>query len=214
MRHHVDGVRIAIGIHPQIVPTLSPSEIAAGQCDALVTTIADVQSRTPGTLLAVGECGLDGATGNMDLQISEFRQQIQAARVLRLPLVVHVLRAHHIAAKILRQERAHEIGGIMHSYSGGPELIKTYQDLGFAFSFAGPVTYPGSRRPLNAAKAVPDALLLVETDAPDQTPTPLRGRCEPAHVVHVIAAIAAARATSVAHIAQLTAANARRILSW
>jgi TatD DNase family protein len=211
------GIRVALGIHPQIVPELSEHEVKQGQCDALVAAISAISSQT---VLAVGECGLDGGTANMDLQLEVFRQQIRAARILRMPLVVHVLRAHHLAPAILKQERAQEIGGIMHSYSGGTDLIRVYQDLGFAFSFAGPVTYPGSRRPLAAAKAVPDSLLLVETDAPDQLPVPLessipRGtRCEPSHIIHVVEAIARARNCSLADLAALTTANTRRILRW
>jgi TatD DNase family protein len=100
----------------------------------------------------------------------------------------------------------------MHSYSGGADLVPIYRDLGFAFSFAGPVTYPGSRRPVAAARAVPAELLLAETDAPDQAPAPWRGgRCEPAHVAAVVQGLAAARGVEASEIAALTAANARRL---
>jgi len=89
-----------------------------------------------------------------------------------------------------------------------------YRDLGLAFSFAGPVTYGNARRPLAAARAVPDRLLLAETDAPDQAPEPHRGgRSEPAFVAEVIAGLAAARGASTAEIAELTTANARRIFA-
>ena len=100
---------------------------------------------------------------------------IRAARGSRSPLVVHVLRAHDLAPRVLREERAHEVGGVMHSYSGGADLVPVYRDLGFAFSFAGPVTYANARRPLEAVRAVPAELLLVETDAPDQAPAKHRG---------------------------------------
>jgi TatD DNase family protein len=103
----------------------------------------------------------------------------------------------------------------MHSYSGGAELVPVYRDLGFAFSFAGPVTYDNARRPVEAARAVPDELLLAETDAPDQAPAPHRGgRSEPAYLPHVIAGLAAARGASVEHVAALTAANARRLFGF
>jgi TatD DNase family protein len=123
-----------------------------------------------------------------------FRLQIALARELRLPLLVHILRAHDVAPRLLAEERAGEVGGILHSYSGGEELVPIYRDLGFHFSFAGPVTYARARRPVAAARAVPDELLLAETDAPDQTPEPYRGRrCEPAFVREVVAGLAAAR---------------------
>ena len=92
--------------------------------------------------------------------------------------------------------------------------MPVYRDLGLAFSFAGPVTYGNARRPIAAARAVPDALLLAETDAPDQAPHPHRGgRSEPALVAAVIAGLAAARGATTAEIAALTTANARRIFA-
>jgi TatD DNase family protein len=104
---------------------------------------------------------------------------------------------------------------VLHSYSGGAALVPVYADLGLAFSFAGPVGYPGARRPVEAARAVPDEQLLAETDAPDQTPAPNRGqRCEPAHLVSVIEALAAARAATPERIAELTARNAQRLFRF
>ena len=186
-------VRIALGIHPQIVPELAPGERAL-TAEALARAARDAGA------LAIGECGLDGATGERELQEELLRIHVRAARLAQLPLVVHVLRAH-------------DVGGVMHSYSGGADLVPVYRDLGFAFSFAGPVTYANARRPLEAVRAVPAELLLVETDAPDQAPASHRGgRSEPAFVVEIVAAIAVA--TGRADIAAVTAANARRVLAW
>lgn len=199
-------VRIALGIHPQIVPELDPSERA-------LTPEALAQAARDAGALAIGECGLDGATGERELQEDLLRRHVRAARLAQLPLVVHVLRAHDLAPRVLREERAHEVGGVMHSYSGGAELVPIYRDLGFAFSFAGPVTYDNARRPLEAVRAVPADLLLVETDAPDQAPAKHRGgRSEPAFVAEIVAAIAAA--TGRDDIATVTTANARRLLRW
>jgi TatD DNase family protein len=199
-------VRIALGIHPQIVPDLAADERAL-TAEALAKAARDANA------VAIGECGLDGATGSHELQEELLRMQIRAARLAQLPLVVHVLRAHDLAPRVLREERAHEVGGVMHSYSGGADLVAVYRDLGFAFSFAGPVTYENARRPLEAVRAVPAELLLVETDAPDQAPAKHRGgRSEPAFVVEIISAIA--EATGRADIAAVTTANARRIFSW
>ena len=199
-------VRIALGIHPQIVPDLDPSERA-------LTPEALAQAARDAGALAIGECGLDGATGERELQEDLLRRHVRAARLAQLPLVVHVLRAHDLAPRVLREERAHEVGGVMHSYSGGADLVPIYRDLGFAFSFAGPVTYENARRPLEAVRAVPPDLLLVETDAPDQAPAKHRGgRSEPAFVAEIVAAISAA--TGRDDIAAVTTANARRLLRW
>jgi TatD DNase family protein len=123
-----------------------------------------------------------------------------------------VLRAHDAAPRILREEGP--IAGVLHSYSGGAELVPVYRDLGLAFSFAGPVSYPNARRPVEAARAIPADLLLVETDAPDQAPEGHRGgRSEPAFLPAVIAALATARGVTPAEIRELTTANARRVFA-
>jgi TatD DNase family protein len=199
-------VRVALGIHPQIVPELAPDEVPADLPDALARAIEASGA------VAVGECGLDGKTGDRERQEQLFRAHIRAARAVGRPLVVHVLRAHDAAPRILREERAHEVGGVLHSYSGGADLVPVYRALGLSFSFAGPVTYDRARKPLAAARVVPDDLLLAETDAPDQAPAPYRGgRSEPAHLPAVIGGLAAARGRPAREIADLTTENARRL---
>jgi len=199
-RERARGVRIAIGVHPQIVPELDAAERALDLEAAIVDAVA-----TTGAI-AVGECGLDGGTGEHDLQETILRAHVRAARAVRRPLVIHVLRAHDAALRVLRDERAGDVGGVLHAYSGGADLVAPYRALGLAFSFAGPVTFANARRPIAAARVVPDELLLVETDAPDQSPEGHRA---------VIAGLAAARGTDAATIATLTAANARaRFATW
>lgn len=195
-RRH-EGVKFAIGVHPQVVPDEDRIH-------------PDALARSADGAIAIGETGLDGATENMDAQVAMFRAHIRAARARKLPLIVHVLRAHDLAPKILREEQADEVGGVIHSYSGGADLVPVYADLGFAFGVAGPITYPNARRPIEAARAIPEALLVVETDSPDQSP--VRGqRNEPANLVAVVAALAAARGRSIEEIEALTTANACRI---
>ncbi|MEZ4399548.1 MAG: TatD family hydrolase [Kofleriaceae bacterium] len=137
---------------------------------------------------------------------------MRAARELGLPVVLHVVRAHDVAPRILREERVADVGGVIHSFSGPADLVPVYLRLGLALSFAGAVTWPGARRPVGAARAVPDDHLLAETDAPDQAPTPRRGgRNEPAFLGDVIAGLAAARGQAPAAVAATTAAAARRV---
>jgi TatD DNase family protein len=205
-RYAADGVRGAFGIHPQIVPELDADELAGDLTARLVEAARDA--------CAIGECGLDGATPAHDLQEQIFRAHLRAARETGKPLVIHVLRAHDAAPRLLREEGP--VTGVLHSYSGGADLVPVYRDLGLAFSLAGPVTYPNARRPIAAARAIPDELLLAETDAPDQAPARHRGRrSEPAFVADVVAGLAAARVASAPDIAALTTANARRIFdAW
>ncbi|MDX2089362.1 MAG: TatD family hydrolase [Kofleriaceae bacterium] len=200
------GVRCALGIHPQIVPELAPDELAGDLEDRLATALTSARA------IAVGESGLDGGTGELALQERLFRAHIRVARALELPLVIHVLRAHDAAPRILREEGP--VTGVLHSYSGGAELVPVYRALGLAFSFAGPISYANARRPVEAARGIPPELLLVETDAPDQAPEGHRGgRSEPAFLPAVLAGLAAARGSSVEEMAVLTTANATRIFS-
>ncbi|MEJ7601351.1 MAG: TatD family hydrolase, partial [Kofleriaceae bacterium] len=187
-------LRHAIGIHPQIVPDLEPAELAG-----LEQRLADACS----TAIAVGECGLDGSTSDRELQALIFRTHLRVARALDRPLVIHVLRAHDLAPRILREEGP--VRGILHSYSGGADLVPVYAALGMAFSFAGPVTYTNARKPIEAARVIPAELLLVETDAPDQAPAAHRGsRSEPAFIVEVVAALARVTGREPSEVAALT----------
>jgi TatD DNase family protein len=202
-------IRIALGIHPQIVPELDPDEVPTDFVELLARTIESSNA------IAVGECGLDGGTSDRERQEEIFRIHIRAARAIGKPLIIHILRAHDTAPRILREERVHEVGGVLHSYSGGADLVPVYRDLGLAFSFAGPITYPNARKPIADARAIPDELLLAETDAPDQAPAAYRGgRSEPAYFLEIIAGLAAARGTDATTIASLTTTNARRLFRW
>lgn len=218
-RYRAAGVRLAIGVHPQIVPELVAGELGAGNgdIDALAAWIA--REAVARGAIAIGECGLDGGTADLPLQEALLRAHVRAARSTGLPLVIHVLRAHDLAPRILREElpeRASGCAGVLHSYSGGPDLVDVYRELALAFSFAGPVSYTNARKPVEAARRIPADLLLAETDAPDQAPEGHRGgRSEPGLVAAVIAGLARARGVSAADIEALTTANARRIFrSW
>jgi len=207
-KHAARGMRCALGIHPQIVPELEADEVAGDLAERIARAITDASA------IAVGECGLDGGIGELPRQEAIFRAHLRAARSLDLPVVIHVLRAHDAAPRILREEGP--VRGVLHSYSGGAELVPVYRDLGMAFSFAGPISYPNARRPVEAARVIDRELLLVETDAPDQAPEGHRGgRSEPAFLPAVIAGLAAARGEEAAEIAALTVTNAQRIFaSW
>ncbi|HEY4177769.1 MAG TPA: TatD family hydrolase [Kofleriaceae bacterium] len=208
-KHASVGLRCAIGIHPQVVPELAEGEVAT-DIDELAAVIA--RAAVALGAVAIGETGLDGATGEMERQEAIFRAHIRAARATKLPLVIHVLKAHDTAPRILREEKAGP--GVLHSYSGGADLVAVYRDLGMAFSFAGPVTYPNARRPVEAARAIPAELLLAETDAPDQAPEGHRGgRSEPAFVAAVIAGLARARGITTEEMTALTTENARRLFA-
>jgi TatD DNase family protein len=212
--HAAAGVRIALGIHPQIVPALDDDEGRELDVDALADRIAAAVRAAGDACVAVGECGLDGATAKPERQQAILRAHVRAARAVKRPVVIHVLRAHDVAPRLLREERIAEVGGVLHSYSGGADLVPIYAELGLCFSFAGPATYRNARKPLAAARAIPADRLLVETDAPDQAPTSHRGsRSEPSLLPEIVAALAAARACDAEHLAALTTANSHRLFA-
>lgn len=207
-RHAGHGMRCALGIHPQIVPELTADELVGDLAERIARAVDEAGA------IAVGECGLDGGTEELGRQEAIFRAHLRAARAIDKPVVIHVLRAHDAAPRILREEGP--VRGILHSYSGGAELVPVYRDLGMAFSFAGPISYPNARRPVEAARLIDASLLLVETDAPDQAPEGHRGgRSEPGFLPAVIAGLAAARGVSAEEITAQTTANAHRIFgAW
>jgi len=203
-------VCVAVGLHPQALPGV------AGP--AMERALRDLEStaRSLGAV-AIGECGFDGDTakeGNVSWETQAFvvDAHVRVAESLGLPLVLHVLRAHEQALRMLERFGPLRAGGVVHSYSGPAELVPRYVALGLSVSFAGAITRARVRRPIEAARVVPAERLLVETDAPDQTPTGAdRERCEPAHVALVVDAVARARGVTREEIAALTARNAARL---
>ena len=201
------GVRVALGIHPQCVPGLDDATL-----DAALKELPDRLRAV--SAVAVGECGLDGPTGQMDRQERVLFAHISIAKELSLPVSLHVFRVHGPALRLLKHFGPMPAGGVLHSYSGSAELVRDYRKLGWSFGFAGAVTRSNAKRPLTAAIAVPLEHLLLETDAPFQ-PTGAdardRSRGEPRDVFDVLAALAHARGLGVEVLAEATTANARRL---
>ncbi len=164
------GWRFGVGTHPQCLPE---SRAVPAELDGAS---------------AIGECGLDKPTPvPMDEQERVLEAHLALARESGLPLILHCYRAHDRMLPLLR--RWAPLRGVMHSYSGGPELVDAYVALGLHVSFAGPVTWENARKPVHALLRVPRERLLAETDAPDQCPRPHHGRSEPAYLVHVVEAM-------------------------
>lgn len=184
-------VQVGLGVHPQLVPSLPEAD------DERNLARLDELLASPHAI-AVGECGLDAATGSLERQERILRAHFALARKHHKPLLVHVLRAHPQFQKVIASEPIPEAGLLMHSYSGSHELTPRYVKYGCHFSFAGPVTFAEARRPLDALKSVPLDRLMVETDAPDQAPHPHRGsRSEPAYVPLIVEAMSKVRGEDV-----------------
>lgn len=165
-------------------------------------------------VVAMGEIGLDfhWDTSPRADQEKVFRQQIQIAKDLHLPIVIHMRDAIEETYRILKEEDVSEIGGIMHSFSGDVDYMHRFLDLGMHISLSGVVTFKKAIEVHEVAKAVPLDRLLIETDSPYLAPMPNRGkRNEPAYVKYVAERIAELRGVPVEEIAAATTKNANRL---
>ncbi|MBI5975565.1 TatD family hydrolase [Staphylococcus canis] len=166
-------------------------------------------------VIGIGETGLDyhWDKSPKDVQKELFRKQIALAKRVNLPIIIHNREATQDCVDILLEEHAEEVGGIMHSFSGSPEIADVLiHKLDFHISLGGPVTFKNAKQPKEVAKHVPLDRLLVETDAPFLSPHPYRGkRNEPARVTLVAEQIADLKGISYEEVAKQTTLNAERL---
>ena len=159
---------------------------------------------------AIGETGLDyyRIQGDLEWQRERFRTHIRAARECCKPLVIHTRSASEDTLRIMREERADEVGGVMHCFTETWNVASAAIDMGFHISFSGIVSFKSAADLRDVAARVPLERMLIETDAPYLAPVPYRGkRNEPSFVPHVAAAIAAVRQTDAETIGAATSQN-------
>ena len=164
---HYPFVYATVGVHPHEVRHVK---------DAWFTELRDL-ARHP-KVLAYGEIGLDYHYDHSprDIQRARFREQVRLARELTLPIVIHTREAQEDTIGILKEERASELGGVFHCFSGDAWLAKDALDLGFYVSFSGVITFHNATMLREIAVTVPMDRLLIETDCPYLTPVPHRGK--------------------------------------
>lgn len=192
----LDGVHAALGIDPH----------RAGSRDASRTSELRELLAHP-KAVAVGETGLDGVRSSAPLaeQLRLFDAQLELAAELGLPVVVHSREAAGGTADAL----AGFAGTVVLHCFSSPALLPTALERGYFVSFAGNVTFPGAADLREAAAAVPDERLLVETDSPFLAPQPVRGRRnEPAYLPYTVRVLAEVRETDPERLARQTHANA------
>jgi len=194
----------AVGWHPQDAVTMKPDDI---------DWIAELCKHPK--VVAIGEIGLDyhWDTSPRDVQQQVFREQIRLARKLGKPIIIHNRDAHRDVVQLLKEEKAAEVGGIMHCFSGSPEIAMECVKMNFHISFGGPITFKNAVQPKAVLEKVPLDRLLIETDAPYLTPHPFRGkRNESSYVKLVAEAAAEIKKMTMEEIAQITADNAKKLL--
>jgi TatD DNase family protein len=168
-------------------------------------------------VVAIGEIGLDyyWDTSPKDVQHTVFREQIRLARRINKPIIIHNRDAHQDVVRILREEKASDIGGIMHCYSGSWEIARECLDMNFYISFGGPVTFKNAVQPKEVLARVPIDRLLLETDSPYLAPHPFRGkRNESSHVKLVAEAAAQIKQVNINEIISVTTNNAINLLGF
>jgi len=193
----------AVGVHPHEAASVNPESLEE---------LRQLAGRDK--VVAIGEIGLDYYRDHCprDIQRQAFRSQLELARELGLPVIIHDRDAHDDVLEILRQAKAEEIGGVLHCFSGNAELAQACMDMGFFISFAGPLTYPRNEELRAVARSIPTEYLLVETDAPYLAPQKFRGkRNEPAHMRQTAEKLAELKGVSVDDLSRITRLNSVRL---
>ena len=165
-------------------------------------------------VVAIGETGLDyfRVEGDTEWQRSRFRTHIRAARRLAKPLVIHTRAAAEDTLRIMLEEGAGEVGGVMHCFTESWEVAEGAMAQGFHISFSGIVTFKNAKDLKEVARRLPLERMLVETDSPYLAPVPHRGKPnQPAFVKHVAEEIAALRGIPFADVAAATTTNFFRL---
>lgn len=214
---HRHGDSYALGIHPLYTPRAQEGDIAA-----LRDLLAEVQGDPH--LVGVGEIGLDFFVPGLDAerQIWFYEQQIQLARALGLPVILHVRKSSDRLLKTLRATPV--VGGIAHAFNGSAQQAQAFIDLGFKLGFGGAVTYDRALKLRALAATLPLDSIVMETDAPDIPPHWLyttaeqraagqpQGRNTSAELPRIAAEVAQLRGMALDALQAATTANARAVL--
>ncbi|UAL47485.1 TatD family hydrolase [Sutcliffiella horikoshii] len=198
-----DFLYAAVGWHPVDAIDMTEEDLA---------WIEDLASHEK--VVAIGEMGLDyhWDKSPKEIQKEVFRKQIQLAKKVKLPIVIHNRDATADVVQILKEEDAKEVGGIMHCFTGSLEVAKECMEMNFYISFGGPVTFKNAKKPKEVVKEIPMEKLLIETDCPYLTPHPYRGkRNEPGYVRLVAEQIAELKELTIEEVTEKTTANAKKL---
>lgn len=165
-------------------------------------------------VIAIGETGLDSfrLKGDLAWQRERFRIHIRAAKASGKPLIVHTREAAEDTLRLLSEEGASDVGGVMHCFTESWAVAEAALNLGFYISFSGIVTFKNAAQVKEVAQRVPLDRMLIETDAPYLAPAPHRGKTnQPAFVRYVAEEIARLRGLTVDEIGQRTTENFQRL---
>jgi TatD DNase family protein len=199
-----DNFYASVGVHPDYENIEEPT------VDLLVELAEHPK------VVAVGETGLDyfRLTGDLSWQRERFRTHIRAAIMANKPLIIHTRSAAEDTIRIMREERAHLVGGVMHCFTESLQVALQAIELGFYISFSGIVTFKNAGQLREVAKAIPLDRILVETDSPYLAPIPFRGKTnQPAYVRYTAQEVAQLRGITLDELMEATTANFFRLFS-
>ena len=197
-----ENIYAVVGVHPHSAREMDKSAI-----ETLKELAKDKK------VLAIGEIGLDFHYDRSprDVQRAAFKTQIELAKELGLPIVIHSREADQETFDTIKEAMDGNLKVLLHCYSGSAELAEEYLKLGCYISLAGPVTFNNARVPKEVAKMVPLDRLLVETDCPYLTPAPYRGkRNEPMFVKYVAKEIAELKNVDMEELSKATVENTKK----
>lgn len=198
-----DGIFAAIGVHPHDVKSMKDEDYD------ILRELA-----THKKVVAYGEIGLDfyRNLSSREIQMEKFREQIQFAKELKLPIIVHNREAHKEILAILQEERAWTQRGVIHCFSGDHAMAKKCIDMGFYLSIPGTITFQQAPRLRNLILCFDLNQIMIETDCPFLAPVPFRGkRNEPSYVKYIAEKIAKLKKMSIEDVAARTSENAKAL---
>jgi len=198
-----DLLHPALGLHPLFMGEHKVEHLA--QLKNLTLTAHPI---------AIGEIGLDFylPDHDKDAQIDLFTEQLKIAQSAKLPVLLHVRKAHDQTISLLK--KYHVVGGIVHAFNGSLQQAEHYQKLGFILGVGGVITHPKATRLRTLFSQLPLSSIVLETDAPDMQLAEMQEqRNTPENIPIILAALADIRSESTQDIATITTANAKRILN-
>ena len=197
-----DYIYGAVGSHPDVADEVS---------DAVLEEYRQIVAGNP-KIKAIGEIGLDYHYEDIprELQKKAFRMQMELARELGLPAIVHERDAHEDGMKFV--EEFPEVGGVFHCYSGSLEMAKWLVERGWYIGFTGVLTFKNARKALEVAANIPLEQIVLETDCPYMAPEPFRGkRNDPGKLYRMAEKLAEIRGLTVEEIHAITVENGKRL---
>ena len=197
-----DYIYAAVGSHPDVADEVNEEVLEEYR------TLCKLNPKVK----AIGEIGLDYYYEDIprEVQLKAFRLQMELARELDLPVIIHERDAHEDGMKVVREFP--DVKGVFHCYSGSAEMARQLVNEGWYIGFTGVLTFKNARKAVEVAASIPLERIVLETDCPYMAPVPFRGkRNDPGKLCHMAEKLAEIRGVSVEEIHRITTGNGRRL---